>query len=751
MFSIGPSLTDQYFGLADEVNALAATSAIAPFIQSTNALATWKTDQIGPLSEHNLLKNNVVLLDDTGNMDNLSSLKFIPKPTQTDPTQIYINQNDGRLYRGGIDLEIGGSGGNVLAPPSQTTDAISTWNSTANTLNNSTVILDSAANISEIGTLKLLDKTGISDPNTLWINALDGHLYRGTEDIELDGGNVTSNIPLGTANPGYVIVSSGTTGDYIAEAPIDTSGGDLSIMTAGKKLKMRDDNSGNVLPILYGTGLSTVVGFGNGFNNPISANEVVAVGRDNDVSGQLESSTVVGNSNFGSLTSTSLDNITIGHYCASSLITGGNNVMVGNACFGSLATGTDNYGFGTGAGADLINGSGNLYLGDAPCLATESNILRVGNSATSRTYIKGIYNQTLNDKGKIPSIVSGDILGDSDLFYDTSPGNLGISQTTIISQNVGVANTISFGLNQLLVSTTASANVLFGNGQLTTATTGCNSNNVFGVNSLIGCTSGISNNCVYGSQNCIQFGASNLSGNVIMGNSCMQSANGAVNCIAIGNGSGSNVTDNANNILIASPGLASEDNSIRIGTVSTHDKIFLQGITSSVLSNKKMVVTDSATGQLGYENPMHMLVAESYFENFTVPYNRTLTINVPAEIAYTQTLISNMAMDFDVSVPGRLKWNGADTLLCHAAFSFSASLASGVNENFAFYCAINGVKVTGGEIRRRMTNSVTFEMITWHKVITLTTGQYLSCFATNLSGSNSLNFGNCNQVIMSTH
>lgn len=650
--------------------------------------------------------------------------------------------DDGKLYFNGVEVSVGSGGGNVSGPLIQTPTAIPTWGA-LNTLNNSSVLLDNSANITGIGTLKLIDKTAITDPNTLWINALDGHLYRGVEDVEADGGDVTTNIPLGTANDGYVIVSSGNTGAYIKEAAIDTTGGDLAILTPAKKLKMYDNNSLSVLPILYTDGTSTVCGFGNCFNSPVSPNEAVIFGRDNDVSGKIETSVCVGNNNFGSLTSPSLDNTVVGHYCLSSLTAGQTNIAIGYGVLPNLSTGEGNIFIGPGAGQQLTQGINNVMIGEQTGLAIESYTTRIGYNNTTRTIIKGVHGLTPNNKAKIAGITSSGVLEDSGIYFDTSSGNLNLSQTTVIAQAVGVANTISFGINQLLVSTDASANTLFGNGQLTHATVGCNSNNVYGTNSLIGCTSGVSNNVVYGSNCCIQFGASNISNNVIVGNSSCQNVNGAVGNIVIGNSVGNAMTDNTNNILIGSQGVASEDNVLRIGTVGVHNTCFIQGVTATALSNRQTLGINTATGQLGYFPNMCVCLAELAFENYGAGiYGRTLATGVPAELVPVATSYTNDVGDFNFGTAGRIQWVNSATMAFKATFSMSCILNSGANRDVEIYFAINGVKVANSGQRFRLQNATDYRTISVSKTMTLTSNQYVSVFMTNLGGNETVNIGN---------
>ena len=821
MFSIGPNLSEQYFGLADEVNALAKYSAVAPNIQSTNALATWATDQVGPTSDHNLLKNNVVLLDDQGNMEGLSSSKYIPKPAQSDPDTVYINQANGHLYRGTSDLEALGSGnviaplvqtttalptwsasantltnstvlldntgnitqasslkmipktsvsdpdtvyinssnnhlyrgttdleltgtGDVLAPPVTSSTAISTWSSTPKTLNNSTVLLDASANITGVGTLKMLNKTGITDPNTLWINQLDGHLYRGATDVEADAGDVMTTIPLGTANDGYIIASSGTTGAYIKEAAINTTGGDLAILTPAKKIKMYDSNTSTVLPVLYSDGLSTNVGFSNG-SNP---NENTNVGQSNDTNNLLQGSVCIGNGNCTSLSVPSGDNVSCGHYNLGSLTSGNQNTCIGIGCYPNLTVGDQNIAVGTNAGQSLVTGTGVIYIGDSTGLASESFTTRIGYDATARTYIKGVYNQTVNNKAKITGITSSGVLEDANLFFDSSANSLCLTSSNVPAQNVGVLSNTIYGSSVLSVATTGTNNALYGRSLCTTCTTSCSNNTIYGNGSVVGPTSGIQNNTIVGSSCVLLNGATNISNTVVIGNGSAQNINGAVGCIIIGNASGNGMTSNANNIIIGGPGTAGRNNSIEIGISGTHSSLYLQGATASTLSNKKTMVMNSTTGQVGYEAPLCMCGMELSFENFASPYTRTLSIGTPTELQFTGTNLSNDPTNFDVTTPYRIKWLGATTTYFHCAFSMSGLLASGTNTDVEFTVCVNGVKVTNSAIRRRFASTTEWQMVTFHKVVQLAQNQYMSIFANNLSGSNSVNFGNINMVAL---
>ena len=728
-----------YFN-GSEVASGSSGDVLAPISTTPTALPTW---DVAPKT----LTDSSVLLDPLGNMTGLSSSSYVPKATQTDPNQVYINDSNNHLWRGGIDLELTGTG-DVIAPVSQTSTAIPTWSASANTLTNSTVLLDTSANISQIGTLKMLDKNGITDPNTLWINQLDGHLYRGSEDTEPDPNTVITTITPGSATDGRVLVSSGTTGAYLKEANIDASGGDLAIRGDGKVLKMYDNSSGNIYPVLVINGNSLSVGVGNSQNATLNPNEAVLIGRDNDVGGKLEASVCVGTFNFGGLTGPSLDNVVVGDYNLTSQLTGGSNTIVGNSCLSQLANGSSNFAFGTGSGNDLITGSGNLYLGDMAGLSVESDTTRIGNTTTSRTYIKGVHNQTVNNKAKVVGVTSSGVLEDAGIFFDSTTSNLCLTSLNLPAQNVGVNGNVALGLNLLTVATTGTSNVLVGNGILTSATTNANQNVVVGVNSLIGATSNIGNNVVIGQSSCTQIGATNLGNNVVLGNGSAQTFNGASSNIVIGTGIGNSMTSNSNNIVIGSQGVAAENNSIRVGTLGSHTSCFVQGLTSGVLSNRKTVGSNIATGQLGYFDNMCVCLAELAFENFTVPYARTLASGVAAELAFTGTSFTNDAGDFNFATAGRIQWLNSLTMAFNVTCSLTCVLNSGVNRDIEVYFAINGTKVPNSAQRFRLLNATDYRMLSFSKTMTLTTNQYVSVFMTNLTGNETVNIGSICLIAM---
>lgn len=665
MFGIGPNLSSQYFGLSEEVNALAAFSAIAPNIQTTNAIATWATDQVGPLSDHNLLVNSTVLIDQFGDLSGVNSEKF------------------------------------------------------------------------ELS-------TGITDAQTVWINQVDGHLYRGTNDLEASfpgTGDVSSSIGVSTDN--YVACYDSTSGKLIKQAAIDTTGNDLSIVTPGAALRMYNAEDVIIESMVRTNADSTTVGFQSSCN----AGQNTFLGYKNDHNNHLDTSSVVGAYNFSGLTGISSGNSCVGFNCAPLMTAGSFDTMIGRECLKNIATADNTIALGNFSGFQLLSSTNGIYLGDQTCGTSETGIMRLGHNSTANTYVKGILNNTPNPTSKLVGVSPINQVHDTSIFSIAKLGNLSMSVTNQPSQAIGVTNVINYGTGNLLVATTAATNVLTGISLLTSATNGCNNNMIHGSSIFPGATSAMANNVVMGSNVGVGAGITNVTNCVLLGASVCNSINGANKVIALGSGTGVSVTSNSTCIYLDNSGVAAEVGSIRIGTQGAYTSCYLSGITSSSLSNRVSVVMDSVSGRLGYVPVDVFSTMELAFENYTTPYTRSTTINTPVELGYTGTALASDPINWDVSVAGRIKWVGTATVVFQAIVSCSGLLASGVNTDVEFFLAKGGVKVPLSAYRRQFASTSEYQCVTWPKNVTLTTGEYVSIFVTNLSGSNSINFGNINLVL----
>lgn len=106
-----------YFGnnevIESQIAQLQLTSAIAPNVQTQDHIATWATSATGPSSDHNLLVNNPVILDTSGNLKSVHSESFTAVASDPNTGSLWLNTSNNHLYHGAVDLEA--TGGNVVS------------------------------------------------------------------------------------------------------------------------------------------------------------------------------------------------------------------------------------------------------------------------------------------------------------------------------------------------------------------------------------------------------------------------------------------------------------------------------------------------------------------------------------------------------------------------------------------------------------------------------------------------------------
>ena len=118
----------RYFALKeteDQVLQLELTSAVAPLVQTENAITRFND----PVTDDNGLKNSTVILDDDGNITDANSVALTPisaNPAIGAQT-LWINSSDGnKLYRNNVNLEnpLGSVALNDLSDVTITTPAL---------------------------------------------------------------------------------------------------------------------------------------------------------------------------------------------------------------------------------------------------------------------------------------------------------------------------------------------------------------------------------------------------------------------------------------------------------------------------------------------------------------------------------------------------------------------------------------------------------------------------------------------------
>jgi uncharacterized coiled-coil protein SlyX len=178
------------------------------------------------------------------------------------------------------------------------------------------------------------------------------------------------------------------------------------------------------------------------------------------------------------------------------------------------------------------------------------------------------------------------------LFYNKT-GNFNTANGSRALQNntTGTGNTAN-GRTALEGNTTGSINTATGLEALLSNTTG-NDNTANGVDALYLNTTGYFNTA-----NGFAALRSNIAGHDNTGEGFQALLNNTgSNNIGLGSNAGSNLTTGSNDIDIGAPGSAGEASTIRIGTVGTHTKAFIAGISVSAITGAAVVV--NSNGRLG--------------------------------------------------------------------------------------------------------------------------------------------------------
>jgi endosialidase-like protein len=177
----------------------------------------------------------------------------------------------------------------------------------------------------------------------------------------------------------------------------------------------------------------------------------------------------------------------------------------------------------------------------------------------------------------------------------TGNSNTGVGLFTLNSLTSGSFNTAT-GLEALLSDNTGSYNTAFGSLALENNTGGA-TNAAVGASALAGTQTGTANTGV-GFQSLL----GNIDGNfnVAIGWDALSTIASGDDNIAIGVQAAVNLTSGSDNIHIGNPGLATESNTIRIGTGGTHNLFFVAGVrdVTTAFANAVPVVIAS-NGQLG--------------------------------------------------------------------------------------------------------------------------------------------------------
>ena len=228
----------------------------------------------------------------------------------------------------------------------------------------------------------------------------------------------------------------------------------------------------------------------------------------------------------------------------------GNNTADGSGVLISLTTGVNNSGFGFQALNHNTSGSYNTAEGFQALWSDVTGLRNTANGSQAlRSNITGSFNTATGYHA---------LLKNTGGNFNTATGHQALASST-----TGTGNTAS-GVNALVFSTGGSHNAAYGDSALYSNTTG-NLNTAIGYQALYRKTTGDYN-------------------------------------IAVGNTAGNQLTSGERNIYIGSPGLQSENSTIRIGD-GYQTKTFISGIYTGQQGNPSFPVYVNGNGQLGIEQP----------------------------------------------------------------------------------------------------------------------------------------------------
>jgi hypothetical protein len=418
-----------------QLNQLEATSAVAPNIQTTNCIASWATSATGPNSDHNLLNNTTVVIDQDNNL-------ILATPYATigmiGPTGTYATGPTGSI--GALATPIvslpggepsNGDFGYNLSLGMYNGGAIPTNPDT--TLYNNTLLV--GFNNYNTGL------TGLTGSGVTGADEYDGNIIMGCNNVtdmqSLDfyentiiGNNilnttiddtsvVTNNVIMGyeVANNitsslnENVIIGSGTMVNSTADTDQNVIIGYSTMRQAEGTLignivigSQAGNNLSGTCQSNIGIGIYSLGQYPSGVNNYINSN--VCVG---DRTGLLLSNGAQWNTLIGTESGQSLTGVT-GNCCIGgnlSYANGNNNTIVGYRAMSCTGTVSNCSVLGRANVQGITGGtySNNLYLDPNVEIGPESNVIRAGNASHTKCFINGIRSITTVNNDAIAVLI----------------------------------------------------------------------------------------------------------------------------------------------------------------------------------------------------------------------------------------------------------------------------------------------------------------------------------------------------------
>jgi len=261
---------------------------------------------------------------------------------------------------------------------------------------------------------------------------------------------------------------------------------------------------------------------------------------------------------------------------------------IGQDALNDITTAVFNTAVGSSSMNSLVSGGGNTALGYASMSSCGASV--GGNTAIGSTVLTGT-SANFNTAIGFACMSQGAVSGNQ---------NVGVGVSTLLSLSAGNDN-IALGYLALQSITSGSSNVSIGTVSGSGINTG-SGNTAVGhdsFNNAIG-TGSASNNCFFG----VSAGSNieNATGNSCFGSASLLSGQGSYNsCFGFNSGINYNANESSN-ICIANLGVASDNNTLRIGTQGNGDNqvdtTFIAGIFGVTVPASSPVVID-ANGQMG--------------------------------------------------------------------------------------------------------------------------------------------------------
>ena len=254
------------------------------------------------------------------------------------------------------------------------------------------------ANAIRIGT----NGSGAGQQNKCFIAGIDGVNVGSVARVVTEASNQLGTAVI-TAGSGITITPGANT---ITIAMTGSGSGAIETITGNTGGAENPDGSGNFNLLTANTtvkfaGTANTESLDFGLSNLVLGSSLpsLAGGLSNVGIGLLNLSTItsgnqntaLGNGSMRSIT-TGSSNVAVGHSVMVSFTTGSNNIAMGSGALSTLTTGSNNVVIGESSGsAYTTSETNNIILGyNIAGTVGESNVLRVGNSSITKTFITGI-------------------------------------------------------------------------------------------------------------------------------------------------------------------------------------------------------------------------------------------------------------------------------------------------------------------------------------------------------------------------